>query len=572
MFYKKIELFLKSHTVFISLVILTLVSAPLRLFKLGEVPVGITNDEVVFVYNAYSILKTGHDLTGQFLPLITKVVVPYLPVPVYLRIPFLQQFGLSIFSGRMLNAFVGVATVWLLYFLTIRLFKNKSLAFFSALFLAISPWHLQLSRSAYDSPIALFFWLLGGLLFLIAVQKKSITTYILLFSSAISFFMALFSYRATNMIFFPILISLVWFAKDNLTKVKKVLAFFIIAISFVSLLFLLINKSQGTYYTTEAFISKQSPLNMNEAQSYVDTTVANTTAPLLVSRFFVNKLTYTMRVFRENYLEAFSVEYLFTKGEAQPIYSIWLRGSMYLLDLPFLLTGLIYLFKKNRRSFLFVIFSTMIGPLPSALSGPTYGSRSLYMLPFLLIPVAAGIIFLWEYIGNYRKLLKAIILSIVFIFYSLQVSSYLYQYYGRYAIYGAESWFKSTQDVSRYISNHPQNKLVVANAWIFEFINYAFYTKLDPQIAQDVIRNSYKSNQFDINNVKFVSNCLNDGNDDPKSFLPKNTIYITRVNCHKIYEADEYIRKYDGIFTQNSEIIWRIFKSKDLATNPISIP
>ena len=40
----------------------------LRLTLLSSVPVGFNDDEAAFGYNAYSILKTGRDEWGRFLP------------------------------------------------------------------------------------------------------------------------------------------------------------------------------------------------------------------------------------------------------------------------------------------------------------------------------------------------------------------------------------------------------------------------------------------------------------------------------------------------------------------------
>ncbi|MCL4360317.1 hypothetical protein M1555_03640 [Patescibacteria group bacterium] len=40
-----------------------------RFFNLAGMPVGLHGDEVSIGYNAYSLLKTGRDQNGNFLPL-----------------------------------------------------------------------------------------------------------------------------------------------------------------------------------------------------------------------------------------------------------------------------------------------------------------------------------------------------------------------------------------------------------------------------------------------------------------------------------------------------------------------
>ncbi|MBM3208997.1 4-amino-4-deoxy-L-arabinose transferase, partial [Candidatus Shapirobacteria bacterium] len=51
------------------LIIIVSLAFILRVYKLGEYPVGITWDEPALGYNAYSILKTGRDEYGKLLPI-----------------------------------------------------------------------------------------------------------------------------------------------------------------------------------------------------------------------------------------------------------------------------------------------------------------------------------------------------------------------------------------------------------------------------------------------------------------------------------------------------------------------
>lgn len=537
----------------------------LRIYNVGAVPSGITNDEVTYSYNAFSLFKTGRDLAGNFIPWITKIAVPFMPVPIYLNAPIVGILGPSLLSARLTNVIIGSIMILLIYLLMSKLFKSDKIAVSSSFILAVSPWHLQLSRSAYDPVIALLFYLLSVYFSLVAIEQikklRKLFLYLLCF---MCFFLALFSYRAMNIIFFPIVASLLWFGLTYFKKHLKEGIFFLIGTVLIFATAFLISEKQGAYYTNELFNSKESPVNFNLAKTQTDTTIAQANAPLWLSRIFVNKITYFLRVFRENYLNAFSTNFLFTQGEAQPVYSLWLRGSMYLIDLPLILAGLYYLFKKNKRSFNFVMFSLLIAPLPSALGGPTYTARSFYMLPFLAALAGGGIAYFWDYTARH-KLIKRYLLILIFIsLYSVQVASYLYQYHARYSIYGAEAWFRSTLDLSKFIDNHKQQNVILADASVFEFINYAFYTKMEPKTAQAIFIKGYKNNKYDMGNVKMFTDCIGKGEDNPKNILPANTLYIVRTGCHKGFPADEFIKKYNGKFTDTSEVIWNIYKSKDL--------
>jgi len=71
-----------------------LLAAALRLWSLASVPPHLTPDEAALGYNAYSILKTGRDEHGQFLPIIFKSFGDYKPgLFIYLTIPFVAIFA-----------------------------------------------------------------------------------------------------------------------------------------------------------------------------------------------------------------------------------------------------------------------------------------------------------------------------------------------------------------------------------------------------------------------------------------------------------------------------------------------
>src|SRR3990167_9281727 len=150
----------------------------LRFWQLGQNPPSLTWDETAWGYNAYSLGIDGRDEFGRLLP------IDYLesfgdfkpPVYAYLDVVPIKLFGLTEFSTRFPSAFFGVLTVLVTYFLTKRIFwnsKSKEMyALLSALFLAISPWHIMLSRAAFEANVATFFIIAGIWLFLAGVQEK----------------------------------------------------------------------------------------------------------------------------------------------------------------------------------------------------------------------------------------------------------------------------------------------------------------------------------------------------------------------------------------------------------------
>src|SRR3990172_8619262 len=99
------NIFSKKNTIIIVLV----VAAFLRLWKLGKIPPHLTSDEAALGYNAYSILKTGKDFWGESLPIVFKSFGDYTPgLYVYLAAPFIGVMGLNELSVRLPNAIFGV--------------------------------------------------------------------------------------------------------------------------------------------------------------------------------------------------------------------------------------------------------------------------------------------------------------------------------------------------------------------------------------------------------------------------------------------------------------------------------
>ena len=142
----------------------------LRFYKLGEIPLSLDWDENSNAYNAYSILKTGRDEYGNFLPITNRSFDDYKPpLYMYLNVVTVAIFGLTPFAARLPSAFFGFLTVPAMYFLARKIFeksnvsgqlsvvKSESIALLSMLMLAISPWHLQFSRVGFEATVGLFF-------------------------------------------------------------------------------------------------------------------------------------------------------------------------------------------------------------------------------------------------------------------------------------------------------------------------------------------------------------------------------------------------------------------------------
>jgi 4-amino-4-deoxy-L-arabinose transferase-like glycosyltransferase len=126
-----------------------LLAASLRLPRLGTLQGGLIPDEAAVAYDAWSILATGRDQYGETLPLFPRSTARLNCLYVYLCVPGVAGLGLTEAAARLPAALAGVATVGLVFFL-VRRAGGTSAGLLAAGFLAVSPWHVLLSRTAFD--------------------------------------------------------------------------------------------------------------------------------------------------------------------------------------------------------------------------------------------------------------------------------------------------------------------------------------------------------------------------------------------------------------------------------------
>lgn len=533
---------LKPSTYFF-LFIIVLVAAFLRFWQLGSVPVGITHDELGYVYNSYSIAETGKNVFGESLPFLTWMNNqgwPFLPVPIYFSVPFLKVLGISAMAGRLPDAIIGVADVVLVFLLVKSLFKKSRLALLSALFLAISPWHVHLSRSAYDTNFALFFYLLGIVLFIFEIKKGRLPIF-----SLLSFFTAVFSYRGMNAIFLPIVFTLIWYGFKILKIKKQQLVVFLTGTSFIILFLAGVILVNG-----KAYLSEVSIFDNPKMQENIDTQIREAQGPILIRRLFINKPMYIINSFRENYLKSYSPDFLFLYTEPNEIYSIWSRGRVYFFDLILIIIGIAYLYKLRKDAAIFVTLMVLIGGLPGMIVGSPYSSRNFFISAFLPILSAGGAVFLLEYKNFFKS--KSIIAIGLILIYVYLLGGYLFDYYGRYAFYGAEAWAKSLKDVSNLAleNKNKYDKIIIENASFGDFIQYSFYAKLNPREVQKSwnLREKNKSNLIlKTGNVEFISGCSD------KFGTQEKVLYISTDLCHKMEVPTGLVKDYFG------NTIWKIY-------------
>lgn len=144
-----------------------------RFSALGQVPVGLTWDEVAIAYNGKMVWQTHRDEWLTLMPLSFKSFGDYkAPLAIYLNGIFTTVLGRDAWVVRLPFALSGVvaiaAMMWLSFELTQYLHQKhetkldpETMALVSGFLLAVSPWHVHFSRVGFESGLSLTFVLLG---------------------------------------------------------------------------------------------------------------------------------------------------------------------------------------------------------------------------------------------------------------------------------------------------------------------------------------------------------------------------------------------------------------------------
>jgi len=374
----------------------------LRVVGLSNYPAGFTPDEAAFGYNAYSLLQTGRDEWGEpwyelFFTNLRSFGDYKLPLYTFLAIPTVKIFGLNEFATRLPNAIFGTLAIVGIYLLSKRLYPTPfpsprlDIGLISALLLALSPWHIQLSRGAFEANLATFFIPLAVYLYLSHRFARSNLFFVLSF----------YSYHSAR-ILTPVILALLWWYKPiRLTTHKS---------SWIMLL-LFIPGLWSFFGPRVADVSILSPTD-NWHSVATDRFVArNLGLPDTVARLFSNKATSVLSQFAHNYLIYYSPSTLFSAGPAEATYGMLPGlGPLYLIELPLLALFLIQFVRRPTRSQLLLILLLALAPIPAALSKSSgfAANRAAIMTPFLVLATTIGFTQIWSH--------KKIILFVVCVY------------------------------------------------------------------------------------------------------------------------------------------------------------
>lgn len=480
----------KPNKEIIALCLILLLAAFLRFWQLAAIPPSPDWDEAALGYNAYSILKTGKDEYGRFLPLILRSFDDYKPaVYAYLAILPIKFFGLNLWAVRLPSAVFGVFAIFLVYLLVKELFRNSPSAtrwaLLSAFLLAISPWHLQFSRAAFESATGMCLDILIAFLFL-----KGLKNPLFLILSAFFAGINIYAYQAEK-IFVPLLVFamlLIW-RKDWLKLPKKylIIAFFIGALLTLPFIKMTLTRpeiflrAKGT-----SFASDQTVFLSRTARKLIRDINNNDYLGLILDN---RRITY-LQSFLSGYLSHFNFNWLFIAGDDARHHAPGM-GLLYLAELPFLVYGIYWLiFNQKYRQAKFLLFSwLLLAPLPAAFtSGVPHAVRALRFLPVVQVFTALGLMNFWQKVEKFPSWKKFPIFFAVLGFFIFNFGYFFNQYFVQLNYFTSQTWQygykQAVEEVRKIESNY--DKIIVSNQPYLDqsYMFFLFYLKYDPTAYQ----------------------------------------------------------------------------------------
>jgi len=470
---------IKKSTVF--LVLILLLAAFLRFWHLGEVPPSPNWDEVALGYNAYSLGQTGKDEYGVSWPLILRSFDDYKPaLYAYLAIPSIRVFGLNTFAVRLPAALVGILAVFLTYFLIKRLF-GKNLALLTSFLLAISPWHLQFSRVAFETAVGMTINVLIALLFLKSLKKPW-------FLSLAAFLAGLniYVYQAEK-VFTPLLVLvliIIW--RQEFFKISRrwlIVAFLIGLITLVPFFRLSLTtpeiflRAKGTSFASDqtSFLSRtaQKLVRDQENRDYLGLILDN------------RRITYVL-TFLSGYLSHFNFNWLFLTGDDARHHAPGM-GLLYLVELPFFLLGIYQLVfgRYGLKTKYFVTAWLLLAPLPAAFSsGVPHAVRTLRFLPFIHFLTASGILAFCRWLRGQKLVRKTILVLAITTFFVFNFGYYLNQYFVQLNWFTSAAWQYGYQEAVAEVAKiqDKYEQIIVSNQPHLDqsYMFFLYYLQYDP--------------------------------------------------------------------------------------------
>jgi len=472
----------KTITVLLSIIIL--LSLFFSIYKFNQVPPCLNADEVAFGYNSYSLLKTGRDEYGKFLPLRLESFEDYkLPLYTYLTVPIMAIFGYNDATTRALNIIVMVMYIPLVYLLTKEWWNDERIALLASFLTSVTPGFYILTRHAHEGPLTPLF-ILFTLLFTAKFFESYSVKYFVF--AEVSILLATFSYHYGRLfLLFILAYQVVLFIQKRtnfqkkITSTKKLIgiAIFIIVLilPFATDAFYSLNRVQNLLFFKDQGFQLRLDEYLIESSN----------------RIIHNKLTQSIVTVANNYFAQISPEFFIINGDKNWRFGMTALGPLNPIVYLFFFIGLYYLFKNKEKYRFLLLFLFAISPVSNAL---TWQGPSLIRTYFILFPMifasSYGLIHMALDIkkNNKNKLILigvyALIIVTSLFFFVFSWDLYFFHYPKRATT--VRAWQCGYKELVEYVKKNYDNydNFYITDQQGQPYIFFLHYLKYDPKKYQ----------------------------------------------------------------------------------------
>lgn len=491
---------MKKYIYIILLVLVILLNVFLRVYGLNKSPASVNFDEAALGYNAYSILKTGRDEYGNFLPISLRSFNDYKPaLYAYLSIPFIKVMGLDASSTRMVSALAGSISLIFLYFYICEFVKYRWLRLFIFLIISLEPWRLHFSRTAFESNLSMCFFTAGAwFLYKYRDWEKTKNRFSKFLFISVLFSLSAYSYHGARLAV-PLLIGMwaidplkilfkekissyfVWVWKKRLLGLLPLLMFIVLILPVFlanqGSLVLTRFKQENVFTRYSPYVPRELIITDNIWQNWQSHPVyyfLGIISGHILS--YISPINLTQRV------------YHWVRGGVQyiPEFSMfnWMETILFVFGLVGLISGI---FKKYK--YRFIVYWIIAGAAPAALTWNWFHPlRSLNLFPALEIIIALGLVNLFELV---KKILPNLVAKLIYIAFGLILvlsllfvvcNEYNYAVWGNHGEYQPGGFKEGVPILKSLQDNYDQ--VIIDSPHAQSYIFFLFYQSFDPKIVQ----------------------------------------------------------------------------------------
>lgn len=430
-------------------------------YQLDLVPVGLNQDEAVAGYDAFSLLHTGRDHHGNFLPIMFESFGDWTsPVLTYLMMPSVALFSLSVWSIRLPGGLLGAATVLLTVSITRQLQKSSWLSIIVAVFTVTSPWLMMNSRWALPTAILPFFAMLL-LERAIRWQRATSPSWWLAVTLGLSAGFATHVYP-TMKLFVPLFILAVSCVsyRQRWKQLAVVWVVFSIIVAPIYLSFVLFPESNARFDGISIF-NQANPLS----------------------------------IFLKNYSDYFSPTFLFGEGDSDIGRLAPGFAALNPALLPLFWIGaalLLYALREQAHqddqvsagSALLLLVWIVLSPIPASLTvDPMMMNRVIHLFPVIIIVSSLAVRSLWRWTPKKYRAGSVVMAVVLLVWSGLYFAGFSTYYFGRYRQDSAVKFSAGLEEAFAYVQTHaaPTDQ-VLADAYVNQpYIYYLFFSRQNPR-------------------------------------------------------------------------------------------